>query len=299
MSTPGYNGILPFPQPIMPGTSPYSPASYGRRAARQRDTQSPEKDSMDDLFMKLQDWFNEGKDRSYRWRQEAEASFDMVAGWHWDDEDIAILNQDNRPSVTFNRIGRNIDLITGQEVNNREEIAFLPREQGDVTKSEVLGASIEYVDDETDAVDERSDAFRDCCICGLGWTQTTMNYIDWSDGMPDEKRRDPLEMYHDPHAHQRNLKNTRWRARAITLPTREASRKFPHVSIAMLSAHWAQIKDDPSNPSDPDKQSYNYDDAPTIGRPPLLNRVTIIEMEWYEVENYAIVEDLLSGSPQG
>ncbi len=293
--TPNTNSISPFPQPHMPGTPFYGSSQHDRTEGRKPMAADP---MQADMFLKLREWFDEGKDRSYKWRQEAEKSYDMVAGWQWDLDDITILNEGGRPSVTFNRIARNIDLITGQEVNGRDEVTFLPREQGDVSKSEVLSAGVQFIADETDALDEKSDAFRDLCVCGMGWTQTVMNYRDFDQGMPVEERREPLEMYWDPHATRRNLKDSRWRARAITLPMREAQRKFPHVSASMLSATWANIRDDPSNPSDPDRQSYNYDDAPTMGRPPLLQRVTLIEMEWWEVEQMAIVEDLMTGERQ-
>ena len=291
--TPNTSSISPFPQPHLPGTPYYGPKNHDRTEGKKAGDPA-----QGELFVKLREWFDEGRDRSYKWRQEAENNFDMVAGWQWDLDDMAILNEDGRPSVVFNRLGRNIDLISGQEIQNREEVTFLPREQGDVSKSEVLSGGVDFIQEETDALDEKTDAFRDLTICGLGWTQTLMNYRDYHDGMPVESRVDPLEMYWDPHAHQRNLKNSRWRARAVTLPTREGQRKFPHVDPAMLSAHWANIRDDPSNPSDPDRQSYNYDDSPTIGRPPLLQRVTLIEFEWWEVEDFAIIEDLFTGERQ-
>lgn len=289
------SGIATFPQPHMPGT-PYYGVSPHKRQQPQR--LEPEQLQDMELFRQLQEWFDEGRDRSHKWREEAEEAADMVAGWQWNQDDVAILNEDGRPSVTFNRMGRNIDLITGQETNTRDEVNFLPREQGDVARSEILSAGVTYIADETDALDEKSDAFRDLCVTGMGWTQTYMNYRDFDQGMPVERRIDPLEMFWDAHAKRRNLRDARWIARAVTLPMREAQDKFPNVSAAMLSAHWANVRDDPSNPSDPDRQSYNYDDAPTQGRPPLLQRVTIIEMEWWEAEKYVAVEDMFSGSRQ-
>ena len=291
--TPNTSSISPFPQPHMPGTPFYGSNQHDRTQG----TRPPEM-VHSELFVKLREWFDEGRDRSYKWRQEAEEDYDMVAGWQWNQDDVAILNEHGRPSVTFNRIARNIDLITGQETLNRKEVAFLPREQGDVSKSDILTAGVAYIQEETDSLDEKADAFRDLCVCGMGWTQTFMNYRDYGEGLPDEQRRDPLEMYMDPHAIRRNGKDSRWRARALTMPMREAARKFPHVDTSMLSAHWANIRDDPSNPSDPDRQSYNYDDAPTQGRPPLLQRVTIIEMEWWEIEDFVLMEDMFTGERQ-
>lgn len=294
MATPnvGPQELLTFPEPRM------HDRDQSRQMPRQNVEPTPENLSREpdhELFIKLKQWFEEGRDRTQKWRQEAEQSFDLTAGWQWDADDMQVLADDNRPTVTFNRIGRNIDLISGMEVQGREEVAFLPREQGDVGKSEVLSAAVQYINDETDAADEKSDAFRDLCICGMGWTNTVMDYRDFEEGMPVESRINPLSMYWDPHADKRNMKDTRWRARAIIIPTIEAMRLFPGTNSGMLNAPWAQIADDPSQPSEPDRQSYNYEDSPTIGRPPLLDRSTIIEIQWWEVEEQVLVQDLFSG----
>lgn len=292
--TPNTRSIGGFPQPHLPGT----PFGSGRQRPKTRNepgTTGPSSDEEDqEVFRQLCDWFREGVDRSLKWRQETETAYDLVAGWQWDDADISILNESGRPSVTFNRIARNIDLITGQEVNSRDEVNYLPREQGDVARSEVLSAGVSFIADETDALDEKSDAFRDLCVCGMGWTQTLMDYRDHPKGLPVETRRDPLEMYWDPHSSRRNLKDSRWRARAVTIPMREAKKKFPHADPAMLSADWANITEGPSD-SSPDRQSQSYEDASYDGRPPLLDRVTVIEIEWWETENFVIMEDLFSG----
>ena len=248
----------------------------------------------EELFIKLKQWVEEGRDRSDKWRQEAEEAFDLTAGWQWDAADMQVLADDNRPSVVFNRIGRNIDLISGMEVQGREEVAYLPREEGDDGVAEVLSAGVQWIADETDANDEKSDAFRDMCVCGMGWTNTVMDYRDFEEGMPVETRIDPLMMYWDPHATRRNIRDSRWRARAKIMPMVEAMRMFPDVDPVSLNAAWLGLSDDPSQPSEPDRQSYNYEDSPTIGRPPLVERTTIVEIQWYEVEPYAVVEDLFT-----
>jgi len=280
--------IFGYPEPKLPDPAALQQLQHmNPDYNREPVYQSPD----DELFHQLKMWCEEGRDRTQKWREEAEEAFDLVAGWQWSADDMQVLAEDNRPTVTFNRIGRNIDLINGMEVQGREEVAYLPREEGDSGVAEVLTAGVQYITDETDAADEKSDAFRDLVVCGMGWTNTIMDYRDFEEGMPVETRIDPLTMYWDPHAIRRNLRDSKWRARAKIMPMVEAQRMFPNIDPAMLNAAWMGISDDPSQPSEPDRQSYNYEDSPTIGRPPLLDRVTIIEIQWWEEHEYAIVED--------
>ena len=291
MATPNLKAeeLLSFPEPKMPNPAEMKQLDF--EVANQGPTEPIYASPDDELYFELKQWLEEGRDRTDKWREEAEEAFDMVAGWQWDAGDIQALAEDNRPTITFNRIGRNIDLINGMEVQGREEVAYLPREESDSGVAEVLSAGVQYVTDETDAADEKSDAFRDLCVCGMGWTNTVMDYRDFEQGMPVESRIDPLVMYWDPHATKRNISDSKWRARAKIMSMAEAVRMFPRADLSMLNASWMGISDDPSQPSEPSRQSYSYEDSPQIGRPPLLDRVTIIEIQWWEEHEYALVED--------
>jgi hypothetical protein len=288
---PSTAAILAYPDTKVPAQRRDPP-----QVTEARDDGEPKfRDEGTELFRKLRSWIEEGRDQTGDWRANAERYFDLTAGWQWSPEDQKILDDDNRPTVTFNRIGRNIDLISGMEVQGREEVAFLPREEGDVGKSEVLSSAVQYITDETDANDEKSDAFRDLCICGLGWTNTVMDYRDYPQGMPCEIRIDPLEMYWDPSAKRRNLRDSKWRARARCMPLAEAMRMFPDQDEAVLSAAWLGVIDDPTRPSEPDRQSYNYEDGADRGHPQPTDRVVVVEIQWWEEETHALVEDLYTG----
>jgi hypothetical protein len=118
------------------------------------------------------------------WRKEAREDFDFEAGEHLDENDKAILQDAKRPIVIFNRVGTTVDCVAGQEVGNRQEVQFLPRRQGVVKKNELLTSAAKWFCQQCDAEDEESDAFRDLVVCGMGWTETRLDYEDNPEGDP-------------------------------------------------------------------------------------------------------------------
>lgn len=143
------------------------------------------------------------------WRREAREDFDFDAGEQLSEDDKAILQDAKRPIVIFNRVGTTVDAVAGQEVGNRQEVQFLPRRQGVVKKNELLTSAAKWFRQQCDAEDEESDAFRDLVVCGMGWTETRLDYEDNPEGHPRVDRTDPLEMTWDRSAKKRNLVGAR------------------------------------------------------------------------------------------
>src|SRR5262249_2067177 len=95
------------------------------------------------------------------------------------------------------------------EVANRHETEFVPRTQGDVKANELLTSAAKWFRQQCDAEDEESDAFRDTVVCGMGWTETRLDYEDNPKGEPKVDRIDPLQMVRDSSAKKRNLRDMR------------------------------------------------------------------------------------------
>ncbi len=168
----------------------------------------------EELLRRLKGWERQAVSHWSKWRKEAKRCYAFVAGDQWEPEDKAKLLDEFRVPVTFNRSGPMVDAVTGAEILNRQEVRYSPREIGDVKVNEIITSAAEWARDQTDAEDEESDAFHDVIVCGMGWTETRMDYERDAEGMVQIDRVDPLEMWADPKATKRNLADRRYQFRA-------------------------------------------------------------------------------------
>lgn len=257
--------------------------------------QSPDLDGPDDRLDQFQQWFRRARDKSFKWRTEARECYDFVAGRQWDEEDAQKLELQNRPCVTFNRVGSVVDSVAGLEISNRQEVRFIPRQLGQSGVNELLTDAGKWVRDECNAEDEESDSFNDLIICGLGVTETRLDYDQDPDGKLIIDRVDPLEMYWDSSASKRNLGDARHVFRVKQVGIEQAMEMFPDINPNDLDAVWAKdIEGDVSNPHDATiAPYYKIDQSPDIDKRTAL--ITLVEVQWWEHVTKYRVADPMSG----
>lgn len=238
----------------------------------------------DTLLRKLRRWERLARNHWSKWREEARLSYDFVAGHQWSSEDKATLLEQMRQPVTFNRVAPMVDAVTGAEILNRQEVRYIPREQGDVQVNELITAADEWARELADTEDEESDAFADVVICGLGWSETRMDYSIDPEGRIVDERIDPLEMWAVPNgAFQRNLGNSQCLIRARyrdrdSLPEKWR-KKLP------TTTHGASAIDDPSQGWTGPKDDYEREDEPSQKESGAEKRqVWIRHIQWWETE---------------
>lgn len=171
----------------------------------------------------------DGKMHADKWRTGARDDFNFVAGDQWEAEDAQILKDEERPTVTFNYSEKMIDAVVGAEVNNRQEVTYKPRGIDDAGGVELYTNAARWVRQQTNSEDEQTDAFRDCLITGMGWTETRMDYTEVPDGMPVENRIDPCEMIWDPASTKPSLEDRRWDAWGIWMDNTVVSDRWPKM----------------------------------------------------------------------
>jgi hypothetical protein len=259
-----------------------------------------------ELYERLKNWFVEDRRAQSEWYRDAESDFGFHAGHgQWEEEDRQRLKGQNRPCVTFNRIGPAVAAVVGMEVANRQEVRFVPRTTssrtipapdpltGQATAQPVAGADDQgpaelytgaaiYLRDQCNAEDEESDAFQDTAICGMGWTETRVDYDEDPGGRIVVDRVDPLEMAWDARAAKRNLVDARRFHRAREIDIEAARQMFPGFEDDELDAGWAR-------PAFLESAAHDREAARNYGNTPVHNQtdrktVTIVETEWAETE---------------
>lgn len=253
----------------------------------------------DALFGMLKGWLKRDHDShgQTHWRKEAREDFAFEAGEQLTEDDKNILKEMNRPIVVFNRIGVAVDSVAGQEVANRQEVQFLPRQQGAVKVNELLTSAAKWFRQQCDAEDEESDAFRDTVICGMGWTETRLDYEDDPEGQPKVDRVDPLEMVWDSGAKKRNLVDAR-RIFHIRrdVPIDEARALCPgdpdrSFEDADYNATWVDDRQEGASPHENDANFYSRPENNRSDGDADDNTVTLVRAQWWErVPAYLMVD---------
>ncbi|WP_299949084.1 hypothetical protein [uncultured Ruegeria sp.] len=172
------------------------------------------------------------------WREESEDDYAFADGHQWTDTEKSQLEEQSRVPIVFNRVGVMIAAVEGSEINNRTEVRYIPREIGDAKPNEVLSAGAEWFRDQSNAEDEESDSFRDLLICGLGATETTLDWEADPEGEPDINRLDPLTCFWDPHAVNRGLVSGRFFGTVEEISVADLEYEFPGKTSEEVHAAW-------------------------------------------------------------
>lgn len=242
---------------------------------------------LDDLAVKISDNLRAAKSASGEWRTHARECYDFDAGRQWSDEDVAILEEQSRQPVVFNRVSRTINAVKGLEVANRQEVRFIPRELQDTGYNEMLTDASRWVRDSCNAEDEESESFGDLVICGMGWTETRIDYDEDPDGMILIDHVDPLGMFWDASATKKNLNDARWVARVKRMSKDDVQEMWPDYEGAEKADQWLDDDDDPHDASPP-----HYDNEEKNRN--THKEIEVVQYQWYERETFYRVQ-----SPDG
>lgn len=242
---------------------------------------------LDDTMRRYRQWFRLDKDHSDEWRRMAKEDFEFLAGEQWSPEDVRQLKEQMRPVVTFNRTNPIINSISGMEIGNRQEVKYIPREMGDSQANELLTKAAEWYRDQSNADDEDSDMFLDAAVCGLGATETTLDFEEEEEGAPMIGAINPLECYWDHAARKKNFtdSNRRWRVRekalSDVLEMFSAELEAGTISEDDLDAGWAKYGTDREKPQDRTPgQQYNGDDSRSDSSGKDERLVTIVQLQY-------------------
>lgn len=198
-------------------------------------------DANRDLFTRLWTWWIETRDLHYDARQRRLRDHEFYDGRQWTAEEDAEIRGRGQEPLVFNLLKLMVDWVIGTERRTRIDWNVLPRTDDDVEMAPLKKQLLKYVSDVNKTGWQRSFAFKDMAISGLGWLEDcvvsakneepcTSRYQDWKGMWWDAYSRDML------------LQDCRFLFRRKWLDLDYAIAMFP-TREAMLRANAATLLD--------------------------------------------------------
>ena len=131
-----------------------------------------------DIIKDFDTYYNESY---YAWDPffpEAERDLRFYLGDQWDEQEKRQLFQEGRNAFVFNRVRRNINMITGYQRKNRLSSVVLPVEDSDQKTSEQLSALLQYSMNYGEGYQMISDCFGGALKTGWNLCSLWVDYRD-------------------------------------------------------------------------------------------------------------------------
>jgi hypothetical protein len=184
-------------------------------------------------YKDFQDRMRDIVDYMSYWDPEAFDDFRFAALDQWAESTRQRLDELKRPHLVLDKTRIIIDSVGGSEVSNRYEPKFYPRnlpgEDIDLEASEGVGELYRWGRQTCDAEHQESMMFRDTAICGVGCTDTFMDYTDSQDGngIIRTVRVPVFQVAWDPTSQDANFADANFFVRDKWIPEKEFIAKYP------------------------------------------------------------------------
>lgn len=121
-------------------------------------------------------------------------------GDQWDRVDLMKLRAVQRPALTINKIISTLSTVMGEQIFNRNEIAFRPRNRAAQNVSETLTKVFKQISDNNQLDWKRSDMFADGIIGSRGFLDVRLSFTDSMQGEVVIDKLNPKNVIIDPDA---------------------------------------------------------------------------------------------------
>lgn len=122
----------------------------------------------------------------------------MFAGNQWADADRALLTAARRPALTINKIISTVGNVLGEQIYNRSEISFRPRNGANAATADALNKVFKQISDNNQLDWKRSDMFADGVITSRGYLDIRMAYDHNNKGVVRYENINPKNVIVDP-----------------------------------------------------------------------------------------------------
>lgn len=193
--------------------------------------------------------FEDAEQQTRESRKLSERDRDYYDNKQWTPEEVRALQDRKQPVVTYNRIARKVDYLSGLEKQQRKDPKAFPRTPKDEDAANAATDAIRYVCDNANWDDERSAAWDNLLIEGtcavlVSHTQTrhgidpNITHIPWD------------RFYYDPYSSKPDFSDASFMGIVTWFDLDEALRRWPDGE-EVLTQTW-----------EADKGSDTYDDKP-------------------------------------
>ncbi len=162
----------------------------------------------EDIISRMEARLNESLTISQDWRQfEVRENFALFEGNQWTKEAVDRQTKNSLPIININRTAPVIEAICGYEQQNRMDIDYVPRMLNKEQEgySDIMNATVKYIEQNAKANSQYSLSFRDMLICGVGAIDTTLSYDNSPDGDTVVERIFPAFLFWDNAARAKNI----------------------------------------------------------------------------------------------
>jgi len=210
--------------------------------------------------------FEEAEQATEPARKLAERDRDYYDGKQWTSEEESALKRRKQPIVTYNRIQRKIDYLSGLEKQQRKDPKAFPRTPDDQDAADAATDAIRYVCDDTQWDEKRSEAWDNLLIEGIG--AVMVGHKDGKTGPDPDIINIPWDrFFYDPHSSKADFSDARYMGIVTWYDAEAAKEKWPDKADLFEQTIAA------------DRDTETYDDKPkhNIWADHTRNRVRVIE----------------------
>ena len=152
-----------------------------------------------DIAMKVWTRYAWARDNGHaQFVQKAEKCDAYFRGDQWDRADKARLDNVRRPALTINKIISTLSNVMGEQIFNRAETSFRPRNGAPAETADILNKVFKQISDNNQLDWKRSDMFADGIITGRGFLDVRLGYTDSMQGEVEITNLNPKNVIIDP-----------------------------------------------------------------------------------------------------
>ena len=151
------------------------------------------------LCMKTWNRYQWARDNGHqKFVEKADKCERFFAGDQWDPSDVARLKLARRPALTINKIISTMANVMGEQIFNRAETSFRPRNGAPAETADILNKVFKQISDNNQLDWKRSDMFADGIITSRGFLDVRLGFKDSMQGEVLIENLNPKNVIIDP-----------------------------------------------------------------------------------------------------